>query len=309
MEHFLEGKVDWDVNSLGITDEELQKKAVPRAFSPSASKASAACMARFALDRFVPRPFDPLSPADIGTIAHSIFEELFNEKSVNRTRKRGNELFKHVTQDALKNDELHKYFTENPDDQTLWRSLIIKACSGLFTIFNPSEVEVIGTEEKLYNVQLGGVDMIGYIDLLLEEDESLVIWDYKTGKYMPEASRFGDCEHDTQQRLYFAALICQGRNVSGANLAYTSEGKARKVNTDETKVADDVKHFAENYATLLQCQKQNSYPNKTGVLCGWCPYVKACPAAQMSVNVKYSRHALDESGDATGKAYNVDELF
>jgi CRISPR/Cas system-associated exonuclease Cas4 (RecB family) len=204
---------------------------------------------------------------------------------------------------------------------------VSSACAGLTSIFEPEKVNVVGTELRLDGIEVGGTPMKGFIDLLttdidktldegktldtekLPDDTPLIIWDYKTGKYQDATSRFGDkCEHDMQQRLYFAALKAKGKNPVEANLAYTKDGRVRKVDTSEEAVEQEVEQFRQNWKTLNQTIKSNVYPTKASVLCGWCPYVKACPKAQASPKILYSRHSVSE-GDATGKAYSRNELF
>lgn len=229
---------------------------------------------------------DPFAATTQGTAVHSVLEELYNLPAGKRTRRRAaNILLSMVAQWR------HSAFPQlnDPVTRQLFIADVIGKYQGIFDIEDPRDTDVVATEWELAGIELGGVPFIGFVDLTQRVTTrgrtGLRPVDHKTSNRVPDKRKlelYGD-DHGDQIRLYAAGLRkIQDEPVIEGRVNYTRHGKSRIVAVSEKRVAQTVGEFARAWDIHNGMVEAAMFPTKTGPLCGWCPLVQLCPAAQAS---------------------------
>lgn len=262
--------------------------AVQRAaLSPSTAKTlSSGCAAGYAFGKLVGEQTpDPFAATTQGTAAHSVLEDLYGLPRGKRTRRKAaNLLLSRVAQ--WRHGDLTAL--ADPVTRQLFIADVMGKYQGIFEIEDPREIDVAATEWHLQGIDVGGVPFAGYIDLTqhvtARGKTGLRVVDHKTGK-VPDKHKienYGD-DHGDQIRLYTAALrqlvdepILEGR------VYYTRFGKSRIIAVSDKRVAQTVGEFSRAWDVHNDMVDQAMFPTVTSPLCGWCPLVNLCPAAQAS---------------------------
>ena len=166
-------------------------------------------------------------------------------------------------------------FDETQERNFRWLSW--KAIEGLWTLENPSEVNVVSNELRV-DTYLGEVPFRGIVDRLERADASdtspLVISDYKSGK--PPSDRFAHDKLD-QVLLYAAAVEAEtGERPKSARLLYLGQTILTADVTDES-LASVIGSLTQTWVSLNAAVEANTYEPSPGPLCGWCPYAAQCP--------------------------------
>lgn len=258
------------------------------ALSASTAKAlSHNCAASYAFGKILgEQPPDPFAATTQGTAVHSVLEELYSLPGGKRTRRRAvNILLSMVAQWR------HGDFPQLSDPVTrqLFIADVIGKYQGIFDIEDPRDVDVVATEWPLRGIELGRVPFIGFVDLTQRVTArgrtGLRPVDHKTSNKIPDKRKlelYGD-DHGDQIRLYAAGLRkIQDEPVIEGRVNYTRHGKSRVIAVSEKRVAQTVGEFARAWDTHNEMVEEQLFPTRTGPLCGWCPLVNLCPAAQAS---------------------------
>jgi putative RecB family exonuclease len=275
----LAGLVEWGGRNGTrlILAPDAVRRLTRKSLSPSTAAAMSGCQARWSIERLLPRATDPFGTAELGSAAHRVFELLFEQDPVLRDMSLGLRL---VT--SLQDDQNGGSISvpDNPGDLPRWHEEVSRRVMGLWAIEDPTKIDVIGNEVKVADVEVGGVPFFGYIDRIHRTADDVVISDYKAGK-VHKPGRFGD-PHGDQLRLYVAALsetgICE--TPTAAEVLYTTHRTRQAVDTTPGAIAKTTTQFAKAWELLEKGLSSSQFPTKTSALCGWCPAVTVCPAAQ-----------------------------
>ncbi|MDN5893519.1 MAG: PD-(D/E)XK nuclease family protein [Nocardioides sp.] len=257
------------------------------ALSPSTAKTlSSGCAAGFAFGKLVGEQApDPFAATTQGTAAHTVLEDLYGLPRGKRTRRKAaNLLLSRVAQ--WRHGDLTAL--SDPVTRQLFIADVMGKYQGIFEIEDPREVDVAATEWHLQGVDVGGVPFAGYIDLTqhvrARGKTGLRVIDHKTGK-VPDKhkiERYGD-DHGDQIRLYAAGLRqITDEPVLEGRVYYTRHGKSRVIAVSAKRVAQTVGEFSRAWDVHNEMVDQAMFPTRTSPLCGWCPLVNLCPAAQAS---------------------------
>lgn len=295
-----------------VLDEEATEKVRRKALSASTAKSLANnCAASFAFSKLAgEKRADPFAATDQGTAAHAVLEELYKLAPSKRTERRAINILLALQERWQKGTKKEPpLYPElgNPVTRAKFQSEVIEKYSGIFTIEKPPEVEVVRNEWPLRGIELRGVPFIGFIDrtdrVTLRGKTGLQVVDYKTSKTVPDRAkiaRYGD-DHGDQIRLYVAGLTKLEDNdeeVIGGKLYYTKHGKSVAAAVAKPRVNKTVGEFVRSWDIHNSMVEERKFPTKVGPLCGWCPLVKLCPAAQASkfnADRTDSQTALDET--------------
>lgn len=293
----LHDKLAWDGKTLIVTGEGLVENKLRRAaLSASTSKSMQSCAARWVGERLLrSEEEDPFAPAPLGTSAHAVLEDLFDIEQYDPTMRTMETAAAIVERDA---DKLWADDLTAPDDvraQKLinryrWKQDVRTAYEGLWTIEDPSSVNVWGRELQIDGLFINTVPTNGFIDRVregvadygrFEGQEGLIAEDYKSGKVPTTYSlRFGD-DHGDQLRIYAKALEEKtGEKAVGATVLYTKFGEKRNVDLSEKAMEKTMKVFKLSWDRHNRYMKNAEFPTKVSALCGWCPLVNACPVAK-----------------------------
>lgn len=257
------------------------------ALSPSTAKTlSKGCAAGFAFGKLVgEQDPDPFAATTQGTAAHAVLEDLYSLPRGKRTRRTAtNILLPKVAQ--WRHGQLPAL--SDPVTRQLFIADVMGKYQGIFDIEDPREVEVAATEWHLHGIEIGGVPFTGYVDLTQRVTArgrtGLRAIDHKTGK-VPDKykiERYGD-DHGDQIRLYAAGLRqVADEPVLEGRVYYTRYGKSHVVAVSKKRVAQTVGEFSRAWDRHNEMVEQAMFPTAVSPLCGWCPLVNLCPAAQAS---------------------------
>lgn len=322
----------WDGDRLVTTDEAKLKKIVRKNLSASASNSLRGCVARFAADSVLPRIEDPFSPAELGTGAHAVLEELYALPPDQRTKillaRISHELAdKEWTPDKLSR---HTVSTNSVNSQVKqeWEARVRAMAEGDFLLEDPTKVDVFQPEWELRGVQLPVPDgrvipMIGFIDRTdFTPAGKLAIRDYKSGKYKAPNPRFSD-DYGDQLRIYTvsAETVLQDPelrkehfneaqltrldeaghySVDDAKLLYIAEGKERTIDINRRAIDVTMDGFARSWDTMQAAGKAGEFKATPGPLCGWCPLANSCPVATIKTDKARAAAATQPSAVALG---------
>ena len=288
----------WDGDHLVINDESDLARIDKPYLSPSSASGLEGCVARWVADQVLPSKHDPFSPAELGTSAHSVLEDLYGLPADQRTRHAARRLLDELAitgtpwlpeppDNAL---DAASFLTPHPPrgsqvdlSRRTWMAQVWRRVRGVFAVEDPTKVMVRAREWTLDGVEVAGVPFKGFIDRAdVAGDETTVgtgIVDYKSGKVTWAGAKWGD-HHGDQLRLYAAAVkVVDGRLPLHARVLYTAHGKQRYVSLGRDEMNDTLRRFAESWEALNVYRHSATVPTKTGSLCGWCPLVTSCPAA------------------------------
>lgn len=255
------------------------KKVKRKTLSPSTAEAMSGCSARWVIERLIPRTVDPFGPAELGTAAHFVFETVFGLPAQERTTETAMKIIS-----TLQHSGGEIPIPSDANDIDRWHSQVSKLVTGLWTIENPREIEVVGLELQIENVKLGDVPFGGYIDRLAVKNGVLTTSDYKSGRV--HNKHFGD-KHGDQLRMYVLALAnSDGHDTpDAAEVLYTQYEECHVVDLSAPAMEATLDKFERAWATLNKQVASAEFSTKPGGLCGWCPAVSVCPAAQKADKV------------------------
>lgn len=277
----------WEGAKLKALDPQIVEKLRRKALSASTSKSMQSCAARWAGERLLRSDDeDPFEPAPLGTAAHAVMEDLMGLEPSARSVARARQLTTDAAwamwpDDPNSSPAVRKVVSDN---RVKWRDEVFDCWLGLFTIEDPSEVNVYAREMSIEGVVLNGVPTNGFIDRVefgaVDGEPGLICVDYKSGK-VPNP-RFGD-DHGDQIRVYTAAVEHKtGRKPVAGRLYYTKHGVMKEVDISRKAIDKTLAVFKSSWNKHNKYMAEGAFPTKTGALCGWCPLVNACPAAKQA---------------------------
>lgn len=312
----LMGTFAWDGSRLTTSDEAKLGKIRRKNLSASASNSLRGCMARFAADSTLPRMDDPFSPAELGTGAHEVLENLYDLPGPQRTKENLERISLELADKMWDAEKLARHTIStnsvNGEVKREWEERVRAMALGDFVLEDPTQVDVFQPEWALKGIQLAVPDgrlipMIGFIDRTdFTPEGKLAIRDYKTGKYKAPNPRFADdygdqlriytvtaktvlrdpelrAEHFTEEQL--ARLEATGHyDVADARLLYTAAGKEREIIIEKNALDTTMAGFARSWDAMNNAADKGEFTTTPGPLCGWCPLANACPSARITTD-------------------------
>lgn len=248
---------------------------LPPTLSPSRVAAFTDCALayRFAnLDR-LPEP--PSPHATKGTLVHAALERLFVLPAAARTPERA----------AACLDEAAAAIRAHPDyvglgltdEQAVeFVADAHRLLTGYFAMEDPRRINAIGLELRL-EAEVGGVTLRGIIDRLDRNDDgSLVVTDYKTGRAPSERYEKAKMVGVDAYALLVERVL--GARPAAVRLLYLGDGVAITcVPSDQNARFIETKVGA-IWQTIQRANATDGFRPKPGKLCNWCSYQTFCPA-------------------------------
>lgn len=137
----------------------------------------------------------------------------------------------------------------------------------------PSDAQILDSEFMFEFYLENGIPIKGIIDVIYKVGKSLLVIDYKTGRYAPSQEEIAD---DIQLSLYDLAMKEKYPRAESIDLAIYNlvHGLVKTSRTDSDRVR--VLSFLESlYATI---ESDKTHTAKLNNLCSWCDYKKDCKA-------------------------------
>lgn len=232
-------------------------------------------------------------PALAGTLAHRILELLFAEEPTLRTVDRARELARVAWPETEADDDFVALELDTAGVRDFkWHAW--RAVEGLWTLEDPSNVEVQATEQRI-EADVAGVPFIGIVDRLDRVDGALIVTDYKSGK--PPAAAYVDQKLD-QVLLYAAAVeALTNEQPRRAQLLYLGR-VVIDVDVSEDNIGRATGGLSSTWDSLRAAADEDLFEPSTGPLCGWCPYVESCPEGQAEIRHRIETGRIRSSAPA-----------
>lgn len=266
------------------------RPAPPPRLSPSGASTFEQCPRRWRF-RYVDRlPDPPGVPALAGSFAHRVLELLLQLEPAERTRDRARELAREVWPEVETDlDFVSLQLDETQSREFRWKGW--QAIEGLWAIEDPAQVKVRATEQDL-ETTLGEVPFRGIVDRIDEEQDGLVVTDYKSGR----APRPRWARSRLAQVLLYAAAVREstGEQPVRARLLYLGQ-KIIDVQVTDAELSAAVETLQATWSGIGDACAADEFEPRTGPLCGWCPFVDRCEAGRAEVERRAARKADEEA--------------
>ncbi len=278
-----------DPEGLGALDPD-GGPSLPQKLSPSGAATFEQCPRRWRF-RYVERlPDPPGVEALVGTFAHRVLELLMQRHPGNRSKDEARRIARQAWSEISVS---HDYRELALDDAAAreFRWSAWNAIEGLWDLEEPSEVEVVSTEQQV-SATLGGVPFRGVVDRVESEPDGLVISDYKSGRAPSPRYAIGRL----QQVLLYAAAIAEqaGEQPVRAQLLYLGQKVvSTAVNTAELDGA--VEQFTETWEAIGDSCRSDDFEPRPGPLCCYCSYSQLCPEGQDEKTRREELRAAEEA--------------
>lgn len=248
---------------------------MPRGLSPSSFSAFKDCPLAFRFSYLDRLPQPPSAAASKGTLVHRALELLMLRDGTARTIP--NALLDLET--ARVELALHPDFAdlELTDDE--WAGFHADAetlVHKYFELEDPTTIRPIGLELRLA-ATIGTVQLRGIIDRLeLDENDELVITDYKTGSVPGE--RY-ELKRLSGVHMY-AAMVehALGKRPVRVQLLYLSKPEAIITAPSAVSITGVMRKTDALWSAIGRACEKDDFRPSPGVLCNWCAYKAYCPA-------------------------------
>lgn len=245
---------------------------LPHHLSPSSASSFDSCPRRWKFKYVDRRPEPSGQAAVVGTFAHTVLEHLCGLPPARRTLDQAKALARQLWPDVEADEQFRDLELDEHEARAFrWQAWL--AIAGLWELEDPTEVDVVSTEQKV-TATLGDVPFLGIIDRVDRIDGKLVVSDYKSGT-LPGV-RFRD-DKIQQVMLYAAALDAMGdEQPERARLLYLGQ-RILDVTVTDRRLEESTDQLNQTWQAVTTACSADSFDAKPGVLCGWCPFAIDCP--------------------------------
>jgi len=263
--------------------------ALPRALSPSRLLDFQSCPRKYEYSAVLKLP-QPASYASVkGRFVHAILERLFGLEPDQRTRAAAD----HFIPEAIEVEITPEVRTDLAYDDDLEATLLAETKHILdqyFTMEDPTAVVLYEHEDKKavelpLTAAIKGAPLYGILDRLdRDEDGSLVIVDYKTGKYPS-----GDYVTSAFANAAIYVALCEAElkeRPSKVRLLYVASGQPLERRTEEIFPDQRADAAAEAWVSIKAAHAAGNFePRPSASACRFCPtdYQARCRAEGVPV--------------------------
>ena len=148
-------------------------------------------------------------------------------------------------------------------------------CDAIFQMEDPPEVDIGGRELQVKG-KIGNAPMFGYVDRWTQEEDGVVISDYKTGR-MPKP----EYEDDSKRQVAIYSMLAEDileQPVLRADLLYLKSQKTVSYEVDEELQNEVIETVEGVWEGVLEGCETGEFETITGPLCNWCSFKPQCPA-------------------------------
>jgi putative RecB family exonuclease len=210
-----------------------------------------------------------------GTTAHLALERLYDLPASERDADKLYNLFREAWTEVRSEEEYAELF-ETLEDEKLWGVESMKLLSNYFAIEDPTSIDPYERELDMTE-DLDGMVIRGILDRIDRDDDgSLIITDYKTGKAPPE--RYA-------MPAFFAlkiyALLIRrrtGETPKEVRLLYLNGPTLYRLPVDDGQLDGVDAQLRALWGAIEKAIAGENYPPRPGRLCDWCSFQSICPA-------------------------------
>lgn len=251
----------------------------PAYLSPSAIRLFIDCPQKFKLSRFDNIKEPPTWQLHLGSFVHEVLEHLYQLPHDERTT----DAVKTLAGQLWADNQWEKRIQELAEPLGTIKDFKVAAFTNMMNLWNledPAETDLDEMELKI-DVDVEGVRMLGFIDrLAIDDEQSAIISDYKTGK-VPSA------QYKTEDEIFFQLLAyalmleeSDGVPTKKLELLYLTHSQKLELSVTPVKLSVAKGTILETKENLdAACNTGDFHCNVTK-LCDWCYYKKinVCPA-------------------------------
>ncbi|MPZ51987.1 MAG: hypothetical protein GEU79_04510 [Acidimicrobiia bacterium] len=210
-----------------------------------------------------------------GTTAHLALERLFDLMRTERSPERLHTLFREAWTE-LRTDPEYADLFESAQDERDWGVESLQLLSNYFSIEDPSSFDPDDRELDMLD-EVDGMTLRGILDRIdRDEQDRLIITDYKTGKAPPE--RYA-------QGAFFAlkiyALLIRhrtGETPHEIRLLYLNGPTLYRTTVDDRVLDAMSRQVRALWDAIEKAMSNDRFPPRPGPLCDWCAFKSICPA-------------------------------
>jgi putative RecB family exonuclease len=276
-------------------DEGPDKELLPAlqyisAFSASSSGTFEQCPKQWYFKYVAKLPDPPGEDAILGTFTHSVLELLLQEPAIERTKERAKVIAREIWPE-IEQDTDFITLSLNEAEALAFRQRSWTAIEGLWDLEKPQDVIVDSTEFEV-KVEIAGIPFRGYIDRVDQEQDGLVVTDYKSGK-APKDRYMGNKLH--QVLLYAAALeALNGDRPQRARLFFLNNRNTEnqqnrrivEVDVNDKTLSQTTKKLQRTWQDLNRACEDETFPTKPQILCKWCSFLPNCSEGKQWVSTR-----------------------
>ena len=249
----------------------------PEYLSPSSIGTFRDCPMKFKFSRIDRISEPPTWATHLGTFVHEVLENFYLLDPDQRTR----DSVRAVAADRWKVSEWETKVNEliKPEGTILdFKKTAFQCMSNLWELEDPMSTELDGMEHEVL-ADVDGVTMKGFIDrFILDDDGSVIISDYKTGKI--PSPRFKS-EDEKFFQLYTYALMLQEADqerTSKVQLLYLKFAEKHEVDVTPVKLNIARGVIVETKEMVDASCASGQFACNVTKLCDWCFFKPQCPA-------------------------------
>lgn len=244
--------------------------------SPSRAADFQQCPYMFRL-RVVDRIPEPASPAaTLGTLVHSVLEDLYDLPAGERTPGAATAMVEPLWRAMVKKDPELAELHADAAAESVWLDDARSRVERYFTLENPQRLEPAAREEFVQWQLDDGPLLRGVIDRVdVAPDGSIRIIDYKSGK--TPLPQYGQAANF--QMRFYALLVerLRGRRPAILQLLYLRDGGTVVMRPTEADL-DQIQHeIRELWDDILGAARSGTFRTRKSKLCGWCSFQDICP--------------------------------
>lgn len=270
---------------------------LPTGLSPSSISTYMKCPRRFMNEKILGQRSPGSVDSVLGTFVHRSLELLMDRPAHERTIATWKADAKTAWGETIIDEDFIQ-LNLGRAAQKEFRARALKSAHAYFGLEDPSEIEVVSTEQEMACV-IDGVPLRGIVDRLeRNERKRLVVSDYKNGK-MPNL-KYPDSMDDKkrQMNIYAAMTVAtMDEEPEYGRLIFTAFGKEIGVPFTKSSIGETVAEAVAVWDEVHASFKSDSWAPKTSALCGWCPFLATCPEGLQVVldRVSSGRNVSDQA--------------
>jgi putative RecB family exonuclease len=208
-----------------------------------------------------------------GTTAHLALQWLFDRSAEDRTPETLYELFRKAWVE-LRDEEFPDLF-DNVAEERKWGIESLSVLANYFLVEDPTSFDPLDRELDMTE-ELGEITIRGILDRMEEEQDGLVITDYKTGKAPPEKYAI-----PAFFALKIYALLIRkrtGRTPARLRLMYLNGPTVYEIPVSDPQLDATRRKLEALWTAINRAIVNNEFPARPGKLCAWCQFQSRCPA-------------------------------
>lgn len=222
----------------------------------------------------VPEPAS--SAATLGTLVHSVLEDIYDLPARERTPAAATAMVEPLWRTMVAKDPELADLHADVAAESVWLADARTRVERYFTMENPQRLEPAAREEFVQWQLDDGPLLRGVIDRVdVAPDGSIRIIDYKSGKQpLPQYGQAASF-----QMRFYALLVerLRGRKPAILQLLYLRDGGTvvlRPTDQDLELVEHEIRELWDD---ILMSARTGTFRTKKSKLCGWCSFQDICP--------------------------------